>query len=555
MSDEACSCSDCAEANGDISKVGGEYTAVWIADEDNEDEGIDYGDIVDEDYTGSKAEHYQCDYCQEIHLWESDAESCCEKWECNFCGETFSESYYSSAKDKAAECCLMSCGRCDFTGSPNAYGDHPCENGKGARNRTLPWEKRGIHVDASRPQSDHWKSVWGFRPEKVNVVQASADYYLLEAIKSGLVGTVGAETETGISAETGQYYTLVFPNAEVANHGLMRIIRSEASERFQALVDEWDPILRAYTHMAVGGELRHHNAVGGNIMSDDRDSAWTGWKLIFEAVGPDALTDAAELFEEFSGGSFGGEPWANACLILHARETGQIDPALFLDRIFNAQHNGGCLLNKVNWAGDKRNADGFWTDDAMQLGEMQGTVLPAHGCEPEPDYSTLLAYASREVRALFADAHEFGRRARLDLGMTLAGIPARAKPGRTAMQERAARNAQAQAEQDAYNALPKSAKLEKQIPAIVNHIQQYTTYAKGEAIENANMNMNAVFGLITCYYHDKPCLCKPHPSTYYQDMAKYYTQQLADLYVKIATAKVKEANPEYACTCGCNLTW
>ena len=467
-----CTCSDCARSEGNISKVGGEYIPVYV-----DEYGCTYLDVEEagED-AGDLDEAFQCDSCGSVHFEAGDAEECCGKWECNFCG------WVSIYQEDAASCCVIECDECSSSGWPDYMSDHECGK-NGTMRRQLPWEARGVVVDGRFPDTGtKWKQTWALEPEQHNVVRAAADYYLLEAMKSGLVGTVDAETTTVFSEERLMDVELVHANALVANHTLMRIVRNEAQERFDALVDTWDPILVAYTHIAVGGELRHHTAVGGEVLDSNRDRAWSGWKTIFEAVGPDALTDAAELFREFTGGSFGGDPWAQACEILHKRLTGQIDRALFLDRIFNAQHNGGCLLNKVSWAGDQARhcVGGTTPTDSMSVDELTYQVLPAHGAEPEPDYSTLLAYASKEVRALFADCHEMGRRARLDLGMSLAGIPVKPSTGETKYSERNRQQVKLAAKAAFEASQPQSYKYLKAANDYQKSADAYFGYAHGE---------------------------------------------------------------------------
>lgn len=524
-----------------ITNVGGNYTTLYVVTKvtaKHEEANLYEGDEceVDHDHDASKSceEMYKCDNCGEVFEYESDASECCPEYQCDFCGETYSGGYYGSARDNAKSCCRTSCDDCGDTGDPDWMSDHECDNGRGMR-RALPWEMRGISVDARNPEHDsEWQQAWDLHPENHNVVRAAADYYLLEALKSGLVGTT-----TGVGDVNG----------EVGNHTLMTIIRNEAAEMFNALVAAWDPILISYTHMAVGGELRHHNAVGGTVLNSDRNVAWSGWKLIFENVGTDALTDAAELFNEFGGGSFGGKPWADACKILHKRLTGQINPALFLDRIFNAQHNGGCLLNKVQWAGDAAKYAGNFggtpvKKDIMSVEDMTHTVLPAHGAEPEPDYPTLLAYASAEVVALFNDSHEYARRARLDMGLSLVGVPSKPGIGRTKYTQREWEQEEYAKEKAIQAAKPKSEKYAATLRTTYKQLANYTKYAENEAKQNARIDAKiAATGDDKCDCGDSWCTQTKSSmkSHYYANMVTYYQAEIRTLRKKIAKAKVDEA--------------
>src|SRR5439155_6872509 len=112
-----------------------------------------------------------------------------------------------------------------------------------------------------------------------------------------------------------------------------------------------DPVLLQYSEMAIGGEIRHHfschelNHVG-------RSTAWALWKHLADRVGPDIYRMAAEIFRNFEAlglEGYGGEPWAKAAEIVHARLTGKLSPELFIDRVMDLEHNGGCFLNKVHW--------------------------------------------------------------------------------------------------------------------------------------------------------------------------------------------------------------
>ena len=536
MSRTQCTCSDCARSEGNISKVGGEYTLVYTDADDNT--------YYYEDEDADLSEAFQCDNCGEVHEYASNALDCCISWDCNFCG------WNSAYAEDAANCCVIECDECGHSGWPDFMSDHTCGK-NGTMRRQLPWESRGVVVDGRFPDTGtKWKETWALEPEDHNVVRAAADYYLLEAMKSGLVGTVDAETTTIWSEEKERYVKLVNANGTVANHTLMRIVRNEAQERFDALVDTWDPILVAYTHMAVGGELRHHQAVGGEVLDSNRDRAWSGWKTIFEAVGPAALEDAAELFNEFTGGSFGGEPWANACLILHKRLTGQIDRALFLDRIFNAQHNGGCLLNKVRWAGDQARYSTPGTNmmDVMSVDEMTYQVLPAHGAEPEPDYSTLLAYASKEVRALFSDCHEMGRRARLDLGMSLVGIPAKPKVGEPQYSERNRLQAASAAKSVWEASQPQSYKLRKKMLGFQKSADAYFGYAQSEiknyektAFKMVTISLAGGVPLGPCEVQGCHSCAVGGDYAYFRQTAKLYQSQADDYKLRYEEALAAEA--------------
>lgn len=533
MRTQQCVCGDCAEARGHISKVGGEFTemyALHTITKAAEEAGLYEGDECELDHNHAKSKScslvFMCDECGDKHDDLDSAVECCEKWECNFCGYVHGSSFWGgSAMENAAQCCAQSCDDCEAYGWPDFIAEHSCNNGMGLRQQ-LPWEQRGIVVNAYNPDArDDWKSNWDIQPEQLDVVQAAADYYLLEAMSAGLVGTTdgkGSVVLAGVNVST-----------------TFALIRNEAQAMFDALVAKWDPILQSYTHMACGGELRHHNSVGGAVLNGDRDVAWNGWKLIYEAVGPDALTDAAALFREFGGGSFGGEPWAQACEILHARVTGKIAPRLFLDRIFNAQHNGGVLLNKVNWKGEaQRYVTGKYD---WSINELQSRLLPAHGAEPEPDYPMLLAYASPEVRQLFNDCFEFAGHAAKELGLSLSNRRTKPGVGCTQQGEYLKRQQEYAAKQAKFNALPKWAQYVHKAGEYDEVLADYAKYARDEAKQQARMQEKADAGqlppYLMCHWHDPkdgvPCSCH-WQSTYYAKLLRSYKQQQSSMYQKAA---------------------
>lgn len=520
-----CVCTDCAIAYDYITQVDNEAEQVFIVHTTTAKHdalNLWVGDECEVDHNHAKSKscevQFKCGNCSDLFDSESDAQECCEAWECNFCGWVHKNGWYSNAQQAATTCCVTSCDDCGETGWPSMFDDHECDDGRGMR-RQLPWEARGVSVDARKPSEDKdWKVAYAIDPEQHNVVRAAADYYLLEAMAAGLVGTTDGKGGVVLSINESTVW---------------KLIRNEAQEMKDALVREWDPILINYVHMAVGGELRHHNSVGSEVLSTDRDRAWCGWKYIFEAVGPDALTDAAELFREFTGGSFGGDPWAQACEILHARLTGKLNPSMFLDRVFNAQHNGGCLMNKVHWAGDRSytTQEAYNCEKIMQLDELTYQVLPAHGVDPEPDYSTLLAYASAEVKQLFSDCYTYAAHAAVEVGTSLSGRRTKPSVGETRWEQRERIQAK-QAKLYALKAVtPKYESYFVKMQDYLKTVETYKPLAKQEIRRNAKKQAKidageqelCPCGVAGCYANDV------YISTYYQDMVKSY-QENAEYY-------------------------
>jgi len=226
-----------------------------------------------------------------------------------------------------------------------------------------PWIARGLKPKFFKEDNDKDSPArWGFQSTNINPVQVAADYYILLVIRDKL-----------------------YEHREMRLHGF----NEEARERLAEIVDQYDPVFRAYVDMVVGGELRYHGATHAGGLRKQRHQSWNAWKRIREQQGPQALLDAAFLFRRIKpGSSVGGEKWAVIAETLHARVTNQITPELWLDRVFALQHNGGIVLNKVSWL-----------DDPHRLTHYIG---PAHASNP-PLIDSLAWFASEPIRHLLYD--------------------------------------------------------------------------------------------------------------------------------------------------------
>ena len=162
-----------------------------------------------------------------------------------------------------------------------------------------------------------------------------------------------------------------------------------AARALDELVGDLAPEFAHYLDMACGGELRHASSwpcelspcpvLGGGA---DRSVAWQEW-LAWETPLYRAEY-AASTFEEASWPSrnYGGEPWALIAGTLHQYLSKRISPELFIDRVWNLQHHGGIVLNKI-----------YSTDDLA-------LVLEAHGSD---DHDALISFASERARELWTD--------------------------------------------------------------------------------------------------------------------------------------------------------
>lgn len=540
--EDQCTCVDCAKMYGYITRVEGDVERVYILTRETRRSRIMelyVGDECEQDHNHAKSKsctkHYKVEDTSDTYENKAEADEAAAKFECNFCGWVHTPGYWTDAAESAATCCVVSCDTCGVSGWPNFIGDHECRNEEDEYGRptsmrqTPPWVERGIKVDATA-EFTPWAEVWGYDPHEVNIVRASADFYLLEAMTAGLVGTTDGNGNIVLDG--------------VQNHPAYLIIRNDAEAMLNDLVARIAPVLVSYTHMACGGELRHHSAIGSRVLSANRATAWAGWKRVFEAVGNDALVDAATLFEEFGGGSFGGKPWADACRILHAHLTGKINARMFLDRIFNHQHNGGVFLNKVQWEGDLAK-NSFSVKEqllAMPISDMQSVVLPAHGVEPEPDYTTLLAYASPEVQRLFTDAYVYAGHAAHSMGLTLQSRRLKPATGLTRTAKTKAQYAIQKAKQAAENALYQPKYLKSQIKAYTKYVKDYKELASKEAKKNAQIMAELAAGKITgCNCGIADCYYGTGYSEEYQKLHKQYAEQLAEYEKQLPEAEAKAA--------------
>jgi hypothetical protein len=121
---------------------------------------------------------------------------------------------------------------------------------------------------------------------------------------------------------------------------------------------------KAYTDMALGGELRHAASMGkrvgdgsmpfpmtqllkaGSISTASRAEAWGDWFHLRQTYGTIALSWAEQAFVGFTRGGYGGKKWANITKTLRLYEDGTYPAPLFIDHCWSLQHNGGVYFNK-----------------------------------------------------------------------------------------------------------------------------------------------------------------------------------------------------------------
>lgn len=349
-----------------------------------------------------------CDSCSEHHSTCDYCESCLESmyhetcYTCDMCLEDPDHEYCEYCQD-----CKQSCGGCN--------------SGMGHSKRT-PWERRGISVQATGYHS--WDEVYPTLSEKygqTDPLMAAATFYVLEAMSAGAMHPVPGVTSHPIGGPADQRFVEMLELDQKQAAAMVKVRDKRVDERrvsdpefnlaylmgkAENLLDEHvenlDAILIDYFHLACGGELRHHLAVGDKVLSNDRSRAWGGWKKVFEKIGVEALDDMAELFEEFEGDGYGGPLWADAARILAQRLRGELGPderinkRMFVDRVWTLEHNGGCFLNKLPWA--IKNSKKWHFDRYMKK------LLNWHASDP-PRFRALLTFCEPHVKSLYEEYH------------------------------------------------------------------------------------------------------------------------------------------------------
>jgi hypothetical protein len=293
------------------------------------------------------------------------------------------------------------------------------DKGKSYSDDTLSYKKRT------------WAKLWTkVEPHRIDPAQSAADYYLL----FGLVHNSFVEFEPLVlptkekfeeagnilgksAAEITKRHQEIFEVAEKDPRTSLTKLSKKANGMYHDLVEDLDGAFREYVHLACGGELRHHSAMGASLGKSFRRGAWVRWYYIYKDNGPESLLTMADLFEEFGGGSYGGPPWAAAARILYQREVGELGPdeftnkQLFVDRVFTLEHNGGCFLNKLNWINLRKEREDPYR---YHFGEMKEYVLNAHASNPV-NIDMLMGHASEPIQKLVKEYLELATSNNIDV--------------------------------------------------------------------------------------------------------------------------------------------
>lgn len=278
-----------------------------------------------------------------------------------------------------------SCDQCDRAGCSCDDHDGDCDCKKcWTPTEPDPWTARGIYVE-DLPIQDINLNQW----KQIDPVTAMAHFYLLSYFE--IPFNMGGRTE---DADWGQG---LLNDALIEYNAIVR----EAQTMRDELVRTLDKPFFDYLDYAIGGEIRHHRNIGRDrVLTTERVAAWGQWRSLRERAGVDAIKDAANLFRDGTmRDGFGGENWAVAADILHARAAGTLEPWLFVDRVFTLEHNNGCILNKVGWREDHKSRVNVQSAGYLAYCRIIGDAHAA----AEPDLELLLYFADEKVGSLFSE--------------------------------------------------------------------------------------------------------------------------------------------------------
>jgi hypothetical protein len=280
------------------------------------------------------------------------------------------------------------------------------------KTQKTPWP------DVKPGSSESWSKVW---PEitynKTDPLQEAADFYIYTAIRDSAfvnVQPLRLPSDEAVKA-AAEKLGLTLADIKAREKQVKEFLESDpripltdmadkAGAVVKDQINRLAPVFEAYVHMACGGEIRHHQAIKGYSLSNNRTRAWVEWRLIFKKYGDEALLTMANLFREFNSKTYGDERWAIASEVLYQYIKGTLGPnemankELFVDRVFTLEHNGGAFLNKISWANKRQSNSETRYHDVNNM----KVVLNAHGHNP-PDLHTLHLFASPPAQNALRD--------------------------------------------------------------------------------------------------------------------------------------------------------
>lgn len=352
-------------------------------------------------------DHWECQECRDAfclagdhNQYGQDGDFCFSCWEdlycaCNGCGSDL----HIENVWWCESCQACQCKHCwgDGVGKYCEYHSEDSCDTRSGNILVAPWEARNQIVVCPHTVLD-WQEAWPI-DRTLSPERAAAEFYVLFMMQ----------------------HPDIFGGRQVGGPEL-EAYAAIAKERRDQLVATYDQAFCNYVDMVIGGEVRYHQTVQqhGKYLRGSRAAAWADWKDIRNQLGPQALLDAAALFLDMGDGSVGGKPWARAAELLHSRTVGKMTPEQWVDRVFSLEHNGGCMLNKIQWAGPPHlrfsSAEEVCTNFAnAEWGySIKNHIGPAHSNDP-PLFPVLLTWCGSDVRKLFASWWIALNRARLNV--------------------------------------------------------------------------------------------------------------------------------------------
>ncbi len=234
------------------------------------------------------------------------------------------------------------------------------------------------------------------------------------------------------------HYILPGTTRKWRNHQLEEM-RDEIRRMQDEVAEVCDQSFLAYAKMACWGEVRYHPAVRNNNPTQtdvgkttNRTAMWYVVRTFEHDQPADSWLEIADLFRDYGtamqSSGVGGEKWALAAELVHMRLTNRLSVKLFVDRMFNLQHNGGCFLNKINWGVAPHTLALKWADDSWKTSgyelaqvshnsrsnglDMVDHVGNMHS-RAVPPLRALARIAGPDAEALLSEAVRVGNRERL----------------------------------------------------------------------------------------------------------------------------------------------
>ena len=286
---------------------------------------------------------YPCKTCDWQWETEEEATTCCPEHCCPDCGESYEWA------SEAEECCNPTCGEC------GCYQGECCSCG----------ECSGCGCECSSCGCGN-----------------GVDLNTSNLSEEQIVERFGLRKSRDLAADCANYYLLL---------NLHQVAKSKrATEKLEAMAGELAPEFATYLDLAIGGEIRYGAVEAyptlevspGRKKRGTRSLAWElwpDWKTLPERV--DYAITVFGMGDLWPSSGYGGEKWKSIAEALKLRVDKKISDIMWLDRVWNLQHNGGVALDKV-----------------YNCGMNLQRVLNAHGAD---DYETLLKFATDDVRKLW----------------------------------------------------------------------------------------------------------------------------------------------------------